>query len=171
MLIGTFLITKTSGTISYSDVHNLWFTVYTYRLNAFFTMVLLLFRSHLCTVFVDPPPAPHALDHITHFVQFAEFAKPARPTFCNAFWEGKLALVSSTWNFIFQQHFVRCAGEDCSSRCLSCPYSIAFRQRWYFFNLPVRSCRLCFGPLFSWRGLEEVAAWHSVTEFVGPADG
>jgi hypothetical protein len=34
-------------------------------------MVLLLW-SHLCTVLVDPLPAPHALDRIAHFVQFAQ---------------------------------------------------------------------------------------------------
>jgi hypothetical protein len=88
------------------------------RLNAFFPTVLL--RSHLCTLLVDPPPAPHALGLITHFVQFEEFAKPARPTFYNAFWKGTLALLSVTWHFIFYRHFVRCAGEDCSSGCLHC---------------------------------------------------
>jgi hypothetical protein len=40
------------------------------------------------------------LDHITHFVQFAELAKPDWPTSCNAFWEGKLALLTFTLNFI-----------------------------------------------------------------------
>jgi hypothetical protein len=119
---------------------------YANSLNAFFTMVLLL-RSHLCTILVDPSPAPHALDHITHFVQFA-VCKTSSAYVLQRFLGGKLALLSSTWDFIFQLHFVRWAGEDCSNRCLPCPYSIAFRQKWYFFNLPCKELSTLVWALF-----------------------
>ena len=164
MLIRSFLITKISGTISYSKVRNTLFTVYTNRLNGFFTTVFLLLHSHLCALLLNSLPAFHALDHITNFLQRA-VCKTSSAYVLQRFCENKLAYLSFTLNFILQLHFVMCPGGN----VVAVGFSSLLHLGRYFFSVPVRSCRIWIWALFfSWPGVEEGSVWLSVTEFVVP---
>jgi hypothetical protein len=101
---------------------------------------------------------------ITQISSNLQIAKPARPTFCNAFCDAKLAHLSFTWNFILQLHFVTCPGGN----VVAVSFSSLLHLGRYFFNVPVRICRIWIWALFSWPGLEEAAVWLFVTELVVP---